>query len=110
MIALLSVTAVLLLNLRVAARLPGAAQRPATELVEPIYEETLRGWRFGGRRTEPLSVWEYTQALARLGGHMNRKGDGFPGWLTTWRGWMKLHQKVAAVEADRRARKNRGES
>jgi hypothetical protein len=104
MIALLSVTAVMLLNLRQAARRPDATERPATEVVAPIYEEVMRGRRYKQPR-EPLSVYEFYLAVARLGGHMNRKADGFPGWLTTWRGWQKLEAMVAGVEIDRRRRK-----
>lgn len=103
MIALLSVTAVMLLNLRQAARRPDAPQRKATEVVASIYEEVLRGWRYKTPRLE-LSVYEFTLAVARLGGHMNRKGDGFPGWLTLWRGWQKLETMVAGVEVDRQRR------
>jgi hypothetical protein len=29
-------------------------------------------------------------AIARLGGYLNRKSDGPPGWLTIWRGWQRL--------------------
>ena len=39
-----------------------------------------------------LTVGEVALALGRLGGHLNRKGDGSPGWLTLWRGWQKLSQ------------------
>jgi hypothetical protein len=109
MIALLSVVAVLLLNLRLACRQPDADQKKATAFVDPIYEETLRNWRYKTFRDE-MTVKEYYMALARLGGHMNRKSDGPPGWLVLWRGWMKLHWMVAGVEASRRQRKNRGET
>ena len=104
MIALLSVVAVLLLNLRQAARRPDAQERKATEVVEPIYEEVLRGWRYKQPR-EAMSVYEFYLAVARLGGHMNRKRDGFPGWLTLWRGWQKLENMVAGVRIDRQRRK-----
>jgi hypothetical protein len=104
MIALLSVVAVLLLNLREAARRPDASTRPATDVVEPIYEEVIRTWRHK-QAHEPLSVLEFYMAVARLGGHMNRKRDGFPGWLTLWRGWQKLQIMVEAVAAERRARR-----
>jgi hypothetical protein len=107
MIAMLSIVAVLLLNLRMACRHPEADKRPATELVDPIYEETLRKWRYKSPREE-LTVKEYYLAMARLGGHMNRKSDGFPGWLTLWRGWMKLHWMVAGVETARQRRKIAG--
>ena len=105
MIGILSVVAVMLLNLRQAARRPDAHERPATAVIEPVYEEVLRGWRHKGKRTEGLTVYEFHMALARLGGHMNRKGDGFPGWLTLWRGWQKLQSMVLGVEIDRKRRK-----
>jgi len=101
MIALLSVVAVMLLNLREAARREDAPTRPATEVVAPIYEEVIRQWRYK-QDHQPLSVYEFYLAVARLGGHMNRKGDGFPGWLTLWRGWQKLQTMVEAVRIDRR--------
>lgn len=104
MIALLSVVAVLLLNLREAARRPDAATRPATEVVAPIYEDVIRTWRYH-KPHEPLSVLDFYRAVARLGGHMNRKRDGFPGWLTLWRGWQKLQIMVEAVQAERRGRR-----
>lgn len=104
MIALLSVVAVMLLNLRQAARRPDAHERPAIEVVEPIYEEVLRGWRHQTPRAG-LTVHEFYMALARLGGHLKRKRDGFPGWLTLWRGWQKLQSMVAGVEIERQRRK-----
>ena len=104
MIALLSVTAVMLLNLRQAARRPDAQERKATEVVDPSYEDVLRGWRYKKARGE-LSVYEFYLAVARLGGHMNRKADGFPGWLTLWRGWQKLESMVAGAKIERQRRK-----
>jgi hypothetical protein len=104
MIALLSVVSVLLLNLREAARRADATTRPATEVVAPIYEEVIRQWRYK-QDHEPLTVYDFYLAVARLGGHMNRKRDGFPGWLTLWRGWQKLQTMVEAVKIDRRRRR-----
>jgi hypothetical protein len=65
MIALLSVVAVLLLNLRLACRHPDAEQRQATELVDPIYEETLRQWRYKKPHAE-LTVKEYYGLLQKI--------------------------------------------
>jgi hypothetical protein len=107
MIALLSVTAVMLLNLRQAARRPDAKERQATEVVAPIYEEVLRSWRYKRKPHEAMSVYEFYLAVARLGGHMNRKADGFPGWLTLWRGWQKLESMVAGAEIERQRRKEK---
>ena len=108
MIALLSVVAVMLLNLRQAARRPDAKERPATDVVPPLYEEVLRGWRYQNAPHAEMSVYEFYMAVARLGGHMNRKADGFPGWLTLWRGWQKLEAMVTGAQIVR-ARKNRVE-
>jgi hypothetical protein len=104
MIALLSVVAVMLLNLRQACRQPDAETRKATDVVDAEYEEILRAWRYRKPR-EAMTVKEFYMALARLGGHMNRKSDGFPGWLVLWRGWMRLQSMLDGAEAERRRQK-----
>jgi hypothetical protein len=88
-IALLSVVAVTLLKLREAARRPDADTRRADTVVSSAYVEVLSLKRYGAIRTG-LTVRAFFLALARLGGHQNRKCDGHPGWLVLWRGWMKL--------------------
>jgi hypothetical protein len=100
-IALISAVATTLLRLRDAARASDAAQRPATEVVDAEYVEVLANhYR---KRVGPLpSVLVFYKHVARLGGHQNRKGDGFPGWLTLWRGWMKLQSMVDGYRAARR--------
>jgi hypothetical protein len=30
------------------------------------------------------------RAIARMGGYLGRKHDGPPGWLSIWRGWLRL--------------------
>lgn len=88
-IGALSVLTVTLLTLRDAARAPDADTRPATDVVHPDYVDVL-ALRYPGRLTGYVSVKKFYLHVARLGGHQNRKCDGFPGWLTLWRGWMKL--------------------
>jgi hypothetical protein len=97
-IAILSVVAVTLLNLRAASRQPDAKTRPAEEVVAREYVEVLSAWRYKGEVRE-LTVHEFFYALARLGGHQNRKCDKRPGWLVLWRGWMKLQHMVDGAEA-----------
>lgn len=97
-IALLSVVALSLLQLRSASRQPDAAKRPATEVVPAMHVAVLAGWRFG-TATTGLTVHEFFYALARLGGHQNRKRDHPPGWLVLWRGWMKLQSMVDGAVA-----------
>jgi hypothetical protein len=92
LIALLSVLAVALVNARQAARDPEKAGRPATEFFDPLWVLVLCLWRYKEER--PLTVREFVLALGRLGGHLNRKCDGLPGWLTLWRGATRLHAMV----------------
>lgn len=96
-IALLSVVAVFLLQLRCASRQADVKERPATELMPAEYVSVLSGWRYGEPGRE-MTIEEFFYALARLGGHQNRKADGLPGWLVLWRGWTKLHAMVEGAE------------
>jgi Transposase DNA-binding len=100
-IALLSVVAVTLLNLREASRRADAQTRRADTLVSYDYVEVLSLKRYGQVRSE-LTVHEFFLALARLGGHQNRKCDGAPGWLVLWRGWMKLQAMLDGYHAAQR--------
>jgi hypothetical protein len=98
MIALLSVVAVTLLNLREASRRPDAKERPATDLVDARYVAVLSAWRYHKIRRD-LSIHDFFYALARLGGHQNRKRDHRPGWLVLWRGWMALQHMLDGAQA-----------
>jgi hypothetical protein len=98
MVALLSVVAVSLLNLREASRRPDAKTRPATDLVDARYVAILSAWRYKDVRKN-LNVHDFFYALARLGGHQNRKRDHRPGWLVLWRGWMALQHMLDGAEA-----------
>ena len=99
-IALVSIVAVFLLTLRDASRRADANERRACEWIPAEYVMVLSAWRF----QEPdrqLSIHEFYFALARLGGHQNRKHDHPPGWLILWRGWTHLHAMVQGVAAMR---------
>jgi hypothetical protein len=88
-IAILSVVALTLLQLRDAARRPDARRRRAAEVVDPEAIQVLSTWQHG----EPHPDWtvhEYYLALARLGGYRPRK-DCPPGWQVLWRGQARLN-------------------
>jgi hypothetical protein len=102
MIALLSVVAAMLLNLRDLSRDERLSELPATEVLDEEFVDVLSGWRYGELR--PLTVREFFRALARLGGHQNRKCDGQPGWLVLWRGWIDLQRMVTGARAARAPR------
>ena len=52
----------------------------ALEILSAKYETPKGGWT---NRTVLIAV-------AKLGGFLARKNDGWPGWQTIWRGWSKL--------------------
>lgn len=91
-VAVLSVVAVGLMNLRLAARDPEAAARPAATVVPAVWVEvlsrTLRG------RPKAWTAGEFWVHLARLGGYHKNPANHPPGWITLWRGWAALHPLV----------------
>jgi hypothetical protein len=95
--ALLSVSAVRLLQLRSASR--ETPQRPASEVVPSRWVTMLSCLR-GNRPIK--TVRDFYRQLAGLGGHMLRKSDGSPGWITLWRGFEKLHMALRAVRQYRK--------
>jgi hypothetical protein len=102
-IALLSVVAVWLLQLRDASRDPQVQSQPAAQWVPQLWIEVLSTWRHGEVRRD-WTLLDYFMALARLGGHQNRKSDHPPGWLVLWRGWTELQAMLAGAMILRRKR------
>jgi hypothetical protein len=101
-IAMQSVVATQLLRLRDLSRAPDAETRPASDLIEDEYIEAASNWRIGAVQT--MSVRAFFMAVAKMGGHLNRRGDGPPGWLVLWRGWSKLQLLVEGAAGARRKR------
>lgn len=101
MIALLSVVAISLLNLRALAGSEDSKNQPAITVMHPDFIETLSLWRYKETRPD-MSVCDFCMALGKLGGHLNRKRDGLPGWLTLWRGWMRLNDRVEGARDQKR--------
>lgn len=95
-IALTSIAAVTLLNLRDDSRREETKDRPATEYIDQEYVEVLSMWRHGKVRLD-WTVSEFVLALARLSGHQNRRGDHPPGWQKLWKGWHELHAMLAGA-------------
>jgi hypothetical protein len=99
-VGMLSVVATQLLRLRDLARRTDAPLRPATAVVGMAYVRALSLWRFKETRPQ-LSVHDFLYALAKLGGHLNRRHDHPPGWLVLWRGWTKLQLLVDGAAGER---------
>ncbi|MGH9840048.1 MAG: IS4 family transposase [Blastocatellia bacterium] len=87
--AVKSVVALRLLDLREHARQEPEAPAEQSGLNE-VELEVLAAKT--GRQIQ--TVREVVLALGHLGGHLNRKRDGLPGWITLWRGWLQLQALV----------------
>src|SRR5260370_31757603 len=48
---------------------------------------------------KPLTLREVVRMLGKLGGHLGRNGDGEPGVLILWRGWMRLYESVEMLHS-----------
>lgn len=102
-IAVLSMVAVTLLNLRDASRQADARTRLATTVIAPDYVTVLSVWRHGSVRPG-VTVHDFFLMLARLGGHQNRRSDKRPGWLILWRGWTRLQAMLDGYDAANRTK------
>ena len=102
-IALLSVVALRLLDLREHLRV--APDQPAEKSgLEALQLEVLRLQSKRAIKT----VQDVALALGRLGGHLNRKGDGAPGWQVLWRGMQQLQTIVEGVHLASRLKQEFG--
>jgi hypothetical protein len=98
-IAVMSVVALRLLDIRELGHrspdAPAACVGMSSEELEILSLEVER---------ELTTVAEVLLAIGRLGGHMNRRSDGMPGWITLWRGMAKLRLLVRGAQLARKKR------
>jgi hypothetical protein len=93
---MLSVVGIRLLQMkRVAQQNP---DRPAEQVVPRKWLQMLRALR----KHAITTAREFFRQLAGLGGHLGRRHDGEPGWITIWRGMKKLHLCLRGHEAMKR--------
>ncbi|WP_244422080.1 IS4 family transposase [Ktedonobacter racemifer] len=93
LLAILTPIALRLLVIRRAAQ--QAIEIPATAVVsqEAIQIVVLLDHRHRTIETAK-QLW---RAIARLGGYLDRKSDGPPGWQTLWKGWMRIMDVLEGV-------------
>lgn len=92
LVAVLSVVAVAMMNLRLAVRDPATAAQPAEKVVSAVWVEVLSRYRSG--QAKRWTVGEFWVELARLGGYQKNPAKHPPGWITLWRGWKTLHALI----------------
>lgn len=96
---LLSVCAVRLLQMKTAAE--ETPDAPARKYVPRKWIEVLQSLPNSKLSSEP-TIREFVRALAGRGGHLGRKCDGEPGWITIWRGYQKLRQIMRGIALERK--------
>jgi hypothetical protein len=96
MVALMSVVAVRLLELKSLAR--NEPDRPARQVVPPLWLKMLKAARKNLLRVHDLTIQQFYRELAKLGGFLGRRSDGDPGWITIWRGWEQLNTLVHGAQ------------
>jgi hypothetical protein len=96
---LLSIVAVPLLRIRYLSL--HDPNRPAVEVVPAEWVEVMSTVR-RTKPGQPLTIQQFVKHLAGLGGHLVRKCDGQPGWITLWRGFEQLPLILRGVRAARK--------
>ena len=92
-VAIMSVVALRLIGLRERVRV-GPREPAEASGLSRLELEVLRA-----KLQAPLAtVEEVVLGVGRLGGHLNRKGDGLPGWQTLWQGMTRLRHMVEGVQ------------
>jgi hypothetical protein len=93
LLAILTPIALRLLVIRQTAQ--QASDTPATAVVS---QETIQVViLLDIRHRAILTVKQLWHAIARLGGYLDRKSDGPPGWQTLWKGWMRVMHTLEGV-------------
>jgi hypothetical protein len=74
---------------------------PATEVFSAVEIQVLhlRVTKALPPVEQSLTLREIVRMLGKLGGHLGRKGDGEPGVLILWRGWMRLYESVEMLHS-----------
>jgi hypothetical protein len=96
MVALLSLVAVRLIQLRDAER--HGPEAPASTVAAALEQRLVAAATPGKSGAAPMTVRQFVQGVARLGGFLGRRGDGSPGWKTLWRGYQRLQDMIEGVE------------
>jgi len=94
-IAVMSVVALRLLDLRELGR--AAPNAPASVTGLSVMELEVLSLAVDRVLT---TVADVLLAMGRLGGHMNRRRDGMPGWITLWRGMKALRLLVKGARLE----------
>jgi hypothetical protein len=72
---------------------------PATQVFSAVEIQVLHLRVTKALPAQSPTLREVVRLLGKLGGHLGRKGDGEPGVMVLWRGWMRLYESVEMLHA-----------
>jgi transposase-like protein/DDE family transposase/transposase Tn5 family protein len=90
---ILGVVATQLLKLRDVSRIK--SEDPAENYVGDVAVDIIRKFF---KLPTVVTVRNFWRKVARLGGFLERKSDGDPGWQTIWYGWQRLQDMLRGAE------------
>jgi hypothetical protein len=93
LLAILTPIALRLLVIRQTAQ--QSIEIPASEVVSQEAIQVVI--RLDLRHRNIVTAKQLWHAIARLGGYLDRKCDGPPGWQTLWKGWMRVMSALEGV-------------
>lgn len=98
-LTLFSIIGVRLMHVAYLAR--ACPDLPATEVFSAVEIQVLhlRVTKALPPAEQSLTLREVVRMLGKLGGHLGRKGDGEPGVLVLWRGWMSLYESIEMLHS-----------
>ena len=98
-LTLFSIIGVRLMHVAFLAR--AQPDRPAIEVFSAVEIQVLhlRVTKALPPAVPALNLRAVVRMLGKLGGHLGRKGDGEPGVLILWRGWMRLYESVEMLHS-----------
>ena len=81
-----------------------AQETPDRPAVEVAPQQWVKLVQIARKKPVDLSmtIRDFIRAVAGLGGHLGRKRDGEPGWITLWRGFEKLMLIARGADAQRK--------
>jgi len=67
----------------------------ASKVVDKLSLKIIQNYNKIGKE---LTIKEYYTLVAKMGGFLNRKSDGNPGWQTLWKGQLQLFWMVEGAK------------
>lgn len=92
-LAIAGIIAVKLLQIRDLMRV--MPNELASKVVDPLSLKMIKNYH---KIQKDITVKEYYTLVAKIGGFLNRKSDGDPGWQTLWKGQLQLFWMVEGAK------------